>query len=183
VEITGHFSKPRAARRQGGRILSGPLLRSARPFGDPPEEEHQLLEIPVLVDDRDGDGLFDPEDRVLFIAIGLTRWIPQDKTLVRITHRYATHRVYWLTWGGAPGCEWREGGLSSGPLWEGDNPWIATFEEDLLWFPPTASTRMGLEESGGRGLGDGALSLPGLEPGTGSDFTVRLSRARQPSAP
>jgi hypothetical protein len=178
VEVTGAVLEEAGCPATGQSVSSLALYSGpGTAFGDLPEEEQQLLEIPILVDDRDGDGLFDPEDGVLFVAMGLTRWTPQDSNLVRITHRYATHRVYWLTWGGAPGLrmEQREA-APSGPVWEGENPWIVTCEEDLLWFPAHSfDTGWVWENLEGGGSLTIPYSLPGLETGTGSDFTVRLS--------
>ncbi len=178
VEVTGALLEAAGCPVTGQAVSSLALYSGpGNAFGDAPEEEHPLLEIPILVDDKDKDGLFDPEDRILFQAMGLNRWIPRDDDLARITHRYATHRVYWLTWGGSPGLRMEEREAApGGPVWEGENPWIVTCEEDLFWSPAHSfDTGWVWKNLEGGGTVTIPYSLAGLEPGAGADFTVRVS--------
>lgn len=146
-------------------------------FGTNPDDEHVLTETAVLVDDKNGDGIFDPEDRVLFYAFSLNRWITQDGEFLRLVHRYAFHRVYWLTWGGAPGIRISEREASpSGPPWENGNPHMLTLEEDALWYPDQSDdTGWVQEELEGGGSVTIPYSLPGLAQGSGALFIVRLA--------
>ncbi len=157
----------------GLALYSGP----GTAFGDLPDDEHYLQEIPVLVDDVNADGVFDPQDRVLFYAFGLTRWMPESGVLVRLVHRYASHRTYWLSWGGAAGLRMEEKNASpGGPSWEGANPNVTTLEEDVIW-EPAFSTDTGWlwEMLDGGGSVTEPYSLPGLREGTLTTCTVRIA--------
>lgn len=162
-----------------GQSVAGLALHSGpgTAFGDSPEDEHFLQEIPILVNDVNGDGLFDQEDGILFYAFGLQGWMPGEGTPVRLYHRYATHRVYWLTWGGAPGLRMTERDATpAGPPWNGANPHTITLEEDLHWFP-SRSTDTGWVWQKLQGGGSVTLpySLPGLRPESDAEFRVRLA--------
>ncbi len=154
-------------------LFSGP----GTAFNTNPDDEHMLSETAVLIDDKNGNGIFDPEDRVLFYAFSLNRWITQDGEFLRLVHRYASHRVYWLTWGGAPGARIPEREASpAGPPWENGNPHMLTIEEDDLWRPDQSDdTGWVQEELEGGGSVTIPYSLPGLTQDHGALFTVRMA--------
>ncbi len=81
------------------RMLTGPGVM----FGSAPSVLHTPEEVAIEVEDLDGNGLFDGSDGVRFLGRGIERWIPQGDTLRWMQHRYSTHNVYWLTWGGETG--------------------------------------------------------------------------------
>lgn len=91
------------------RLFTGPGMM----FSLEPDEEHNLSEVAVTVIDQNSDGVFDPEDTIEFIGRGLSRWELTDEELTRLQHRYATHNVYWLTWGGEDGL--RTGSIPGDP--------------------------------------------------------------------
>ena len=91
------------------RLFTGP----GRMFGLEPDEEHNLSEVAFTVIDQNSDGNFDLEDTIEFIGRGLSRWEFADEELTRRQHRYATHNVYWLTWGGEVGI--RTGNIPGDP--------------------------------------------------------------------
>ena len=122
-------------------MFTGP----GREFSSVPETGHSLSEVSIIVDDVDSDGLFDAEDRIRFMARSLDRWEYSDPQILEwICNRYATHNVYWLTWGGAAGTRITElpappdGSPSWGPLFSGHD-W---FEENHTWLP-SYETRTG----------------------------------------
>jgi hypothetical protein len=158
---------------EGLGLFSGP----GTVFGTSPGDEHTLAETAVLVDDRNGNGILDPDDRVLFYAFSLNRWITQDGDFLRLVHRYASHRVYWLTWGGAPGVRMEEREASpAGPPWDNGNPHVLTLEEDVLW-QPAQSDDTGWVQAMLEGGGSVTVpySLPGYSQDTGALFTVRMA--------
>ncbi|MBN2609703.1 MAG: hypothetical protein JXA64_11360 [Candidatus Fermentibacteraceae bacterium] len=69
---------------------------------DDPADRHQLREIPVEVMDGD-DGVFNRSDTLKFFGLGLNRLDISRHVPSRISHRYADHNVYWLTWGAENG--------------------------------------------------------------------------------
>ncbi len=146
-------------------------------FETSPEDEHVLTETAFLVDDRNGDGILDPDDRVLFYAFSLNRWITQDGEFQRLVHRYASHRIYWLTWGGAPGARMDEREASpSAPPWENGNPHMLTIEEDVLWYPDQSDDTGWVQEKlEGGGSVTIPYSLPGFAQGPGALFSVRMA--------
>lgn len=116
------------------RLFTGPgIMFSA----SEPGEEHSLEEVAFTVIDGDSDGIFDSTDKIRFIGRGLDRWTPDEGYISRIQHRYATHNIYWLTWGGEAGIRIEETPASPGsfPDW-GDSfimdEWLS---DDLIWEP------------------------------------------------
>ena len=81
------------------RVFSGPGIQFEP---EVPEDHHDLMEIPVEVMDG-GDGTFDGSDTLKFTGLGLERFDISGDELQRLSHRYASHNVYWLTWGGGNG--------------------------------------------------------------------------------
>ncbi len=134
---------------QAGCGVSGAPSQTLRLFTGPgqqfqldvPEEEHLLEEVAFEVLDG-GDGSFDPGDRLRFVARALERWVPQGTLPVYQRHRWASHNVYWLTWGGEPGRRAPE--LASPP--DGSPSWGASYtrdflvEQNLLWKPEIETT-------------------------------------------
>ncbi len=123
------------------RIMSGP---GTQYILDEPGDEHLLSELAIEVHDG-GDGVFDQADTVLFFAQELERFDIQTGILERLSHRYATHNVYWLTWGGENGLridtvsalpdaspEW--GDSLNYSIWqEQDYAWVAGQEKRTGW--------------------------------------------------
>lgn len=113
------------------RMLTGPAVM----FGSDPSVIHEPSEVAIEVEDGDGDGVFDGSDRIRFLARGLERWVPQGDSLRWLQHRYATHNVYWLTWGGEEGAR-TEGGDAApdgSPAYGGRIPSWVLFEEELFY--------------------------------------------------
>lgn len=177
VEISGAMLE--AAGCGSGHPVAGLALYSGpgTEFGTAPDEEHQLGETAILVDDGNGDGILDPDDRIIFYAFSLNGWTTQDGEFQRLVHRYASHRIYWLTWGGAPGVRMAEREASpSAPPWEDGNPHRITLEEDLIWRPDqSVDTGWVQEELEGGGTVTVPYSLPGFAQDMGALFEVRLA--------
>jgi len=117
------------------RLWSGP----GRQFSiDLPGEEHQLTEIAIEVSDG-GDGIFDASDSLYFFAFDLERlkFSPGSSSIERLHHRYATHNVFWLSWGGESGL--RVDTLEAQP--DGSPDWGSSLvhnlwqEHEFLWLP------------------------------------------------
>ncbi|MBD3368848.1 hypothetical protein GF402_00605 [Candidatus Fermentibacteria bacterium] len=159
------------------RMLAGP----GEMFPDEPGAEHQVNEVSIMVRDVDSDGSFDPQDQVRFLARGLDRWEPSGDSLIRMGHRYASHNVYWLTWGGQPGSRMEEraaapqgwpqyGPSMARPYWlERDSVREATYETedgwiwDVLEVGESWERELGL--SGASGIGDLELDLLSVSSG------------------
>ena len=146
VEETGGYRLTGSALENAGCEVVGSPAASLRlytgpgeMFADAPETEHALTEVACMVDDQDGDGIFDPEDRVSFIGRGLDRWslTDQQSGLERLEHRYSSHNVYWLTWGGGNGTRIQEiSGVPDGsPGWGDDIRGDLWLREQDTWWP------------------------------------------------
>jgi len=127
IDVTGALSTTLAMYTGPGRQFSLEL----------PEEEHFLTGVAILVEDG-GDGIFDPTDSLMFFALSLNRFEPTGgDSLERTYHRYATHNVYWLTWGGESGLRMDSLPVppDGSPPWGdslADNVWI---EHETSWLP------------------------------------------------
>lgn len=63
-----------------------------------------VTEIRRHLDDRDGDGVFDPEDGILFFGRGPSLWQYAPGTgYTHVINPYSDQNVYFLTYGGSPG--------------------------------------------------------------------------------
>jgi len=80
----------------GGASLPEDLLQP-RPAG--------LEEIARMIIDQDNDGVFDPEDYVLFYGASPHSWRynPQVKSYSHVTNYYSNRNAYFLTFGGTAG--------------------------------------------------------------------------------
>jgi hypothetical protein len=104
-----------------------------------PDEEHGLSPVSMLVEDG-GDGVFDTGDSLIFFALALDRFEPDEENtgmLHRLHHRYATHNVYWLTWGGETGSRMDTLQVTpdGSPAWGDsldDHVWL---EQEIVWVP------------------------------------------------
>ncbi len=123
-------------------LYSGPGTQ----FAQEPETAHQLQPVAILVTDANNDGLFNGSDEIIFTAGALNRFEYIQRSLEWLFHRYATHRVYWLTWGGADGLRMQEvsGPPDGSPEWgdtaahtvhmEEGGYWLPRWENDTGWF-------------------------------------------------
>ena len=115
------------------RLFTGPGLM----FSNDPEESHELSEVAITVNDQDNDGLFDGDDYLEFFGRGLSRWEVSNQEVLRLQHRYATHNVYWLTWGAENGR--RMGAVSgqpdSSPAWGNTILTDLWLREEHIWMP------------------------------------------------
>ncbi|MEN8208358.1 MAG: C25 family cysteine peptidase [Candidatus Fermentibacteria bacterium] len=110
VSSTGIYAVTGAELEQAGCGITGTPSRALMLFSGPgtqhvledPTDEHQLSELAIEVCDG-GDDIFDHSDTLKFFARELDRFDISDGSLQRLSHRYATHNVYWLTWGGEDG--------------------------------------------------------------------------------
>ena len=106
VSSTGTYAVTGAELEQAGCDITGTPSRALMLFSGPgtqyvledPTDEHQLSELAIEVCDG-GDDIFDQSDTLIFFAQELDRF----DVLQRLSHRYATHNIYWLTWGGEDG--------------------------------------------------------------------------------
>jgi hypothetical protein len=152
VSSTGIYAVTGAELEQAGCEITGTPSRTLRVFSGPgtqfdladPVDEHQLYELAVDVCDG-GDGVFNQSDTLKYFALGLNRFDVSSGELERLSHRYATHNVYWLTWGGENGLridtvsampdaspEW--GDSLSYSIWqEQDYVWVAGQEKQTGW--------------------------------------------------
>ena len=115
------------------RLFTGPGLM----FSDDPADFHELSEVAFTVNDQDNDGLFDGDDYIEFFGRGLSRWEASDQEVLRLQHRYATHNVYWLTWGAENGR--RMGAVAgqpdSSPAWGNTILTDLWLREEHIWMP------------------------------------------------
>jgi len=152
VDATGAYFLTGSLLEQQGCAVTGAPVASLAMFTGPGREfltdtddEHSLEEVAIRVEDLDGDGVFDDEDRLLFLGRSLNRWVYGDSaTVERLYHRYATHNVYWLTWGGAPGSRMQtvQSTPDSSPGWGPGFDAMVWLEEDTSW-RPAYETRTG----------------------------------------
>lgn len=114
-------------------LFSGPGTQ----FDDAPETEHSLLPVAITVEDVNNDGVFNGNDEILFLAGALNRFEYVDRAYQWLWHRYATHRVYWLTWGGENGSRMAEiqGSPDSSPFWGNSSEYITHLEDGGYWQP------------------------------------------------
>ncbi|MCD4775868.1 MAG: hypothetical protein K8S15_07435, partial [Candidatus Aegiribacteria sp.] len=152
VSSTGIYAVTGAELEDAGCEIAGTPSRTLRVFSGPgtqfdlrdPADEHLLSELAVSICDG-GDGVFDQSDTLIYFAMELNRFDVSTGELERLSHRYATHNVYWLTWGGEDGLridtvsatpdaspEWGDSLLCS--IWqEQDYIWIAGQEKRTGW--------------------------------------------------
>lgn len=152
ISSIGYYSVTGDEFAQAGCDVTGVPSSSLRMFTGPgtqftlmdPGEEHSLSEIAIEVDDG-GDGIFDKTDTLRFFAQDLNRFAFNEGVSERLHHRYATHNVYWLTWGGENGLRmdtldatpdgspaWGDSLLHS--LWqEQDYIWAGGYEKSTGW--------------------------------------------------
>ncbi|MDM7992409.1 MAG: C25 family cysteine peptidase [Candidatus Fermentibacter sp.] len=118
------------------RMLTGPGLMFDLEWRD---ETHAASETSILVLDG-GDGSFDAADSILFVGRALWRFEPSPEStppLGRLSHRYDTRNVYWLTWGGEPGrmMESVPSSPDGSPAWPGDLLAPLFVEQEAFWLP------------------------------------------------
>lgn len=114
-------------------LFSGPGTQ----FEDQPETEHQLSPVAITVDDNDSDGFFGSGDEIHFLAGGLNRFEFTNRAYRWLWHRYATHRIYWLTWGSGNGARMTQvqGVPDGSPSWGGAADYIVHLEDGGYWTP------------------------------------------------
>ncbi|MCP4646961.1 MAG: hypothetical protein GY852_04390, partial [bacterium] len=114
-------------------LFSGPGTQFARE----PETEHSLSPVSVLVNDVNEDGIFNGDDTVRFLAGALNRFECFEGSLLWLYHRYATERVYWLTWGGEFGARMESdpGSPDSSPQWGTTVEHVIHLENGGYWLP------------------------------------------------
>jgi len=152
VSSTGIYAVTGQELDQAGCEVTGTPSIALQVFSGPgtqyiledPTDEHQLSELAIEVCDG-GDGVFDQSDTLKFFARGLDRFDISSGEMQRLSHRYATHNVYWLTWGGENGLridtvsalpdaspEWGDSLLHS--IWqEQEYAWVAGLEKRTGW--------------------------------------------------
>jgi len=111
-----------------------------------------------------GDGSFDPNDRIVFYALGLKDWLdyfdPSAPDTVFYDHPYATSNYYYLTWGGAfPGSAARMKKTDAAPS---GNPPRTTFP-DRLYFEKNIVKNFDFGGDGWLWLDIGRNSVPNEE--------------------
>ncbi|MCK5785051.1 MAG: hypothetical protein KAH54_00685 [Candidatus Sabulitectum sp.] len=144
VEETGGYEITCRELESSGCVVSGSPVESIALFSGPGrqfdmthETEHSLLPVSILVDDINGDGLFNGDDTVRFIAGGLNRFEYFERALEWLYHRYATHRIYWLTWGSESGARMQSipGAPDSSPQWGSVVEHTVHLEDGGYWMP------------------------------------------------
>ncbi|MCD4848430.1 MAG: hypothetical protein K8R76_09575 [Candidatus Aegiribacteria sp.] len=152
------------------RLFTGP----GRMFSLEPDEEHNLSEVAFKVIDQNSDGVFDPEDTIEFIGRGLSRWELAGEELARLQHRYATHNVYWLTWGGEDGL--RMGGIPGNP--DSSPEWGESIRSDIwlreehIWNPAKETHTGWVWETTTEG---GSITVPFQVESHGSGSSVEVA--------
>ncbi|MCK5130616.1 MAG: hypothetical protein KAR40_00510 [Candidatus Sabulitectum sp.] len=114
-------------------FFSGPGTQ----FAQAQETEHFLQPVSVIVNDKNEDGIFNGDDTIRFLAGGLNRFEYFEKSLQWLYHRYATDRIYWLTWGGESGARMQsKPGVPDGsPQWGNTIPHTVHLEDGGYWMP------------------------------------------------
>ncbi|MEN8208356.1 MAG: hypothetical protein ABFR50_03805, partial [Candidatus Fermentibacteria bacterium] len=144
VSNTGGYSLSGSDLADGGCEIIGSPCASLKLFTGPglmfsnePSDSHELSEVAVTVNDHDNDGLFDENDSIEFFGRGLSRWEISGQELFRLQHRYATHNVYWLTWGSENGRRMGEvsGQPDSSPAWGNTILTDLWLREEHIWMP------------------------------------------------
>ncbi len=141
---------------QEGCHVTGSSSATLRMFTGPgrqfvmsdPADSHQLSEIGIEVLDG-GDGVFDAEDSILFVGLGILRFEPTPTTVERLYHRYAAANTYWLTWGGETGLRMNSASAEpdGSPGWGDSLPGRIWIEPEYVWMPRVES-RTGWVEGG-----------------------------------
>lgn len=142
ISSTGFYSVTGEEFAQAGCDVTGVPSSSLRMFTGPgtqfnfmdPGEEHSLSEIAIEVDDG-GDGIFDQSDTLRFFACDLNRFAFNEGVSERLYHRYATHNVYWLTWGGENGLrmDTLDATPDGSPAWGDSLSHCLWQEQDYIW--------------------------------------------------
>jgi hypothetical protein len=144
VKDTGPFRVTCSELEAAGCSVSGVPLQSIALFSGPGTQfeqtqntEHFLSPVSVLVDDTNGDGVFNGDDVVRFLAGSLNRFEYSGGNLRWLYHRYATCRVYWLTWGGEQGVRMQgePGAPDSSPEWGSTAEYTVHLEDGGYWLP------------------------------------------------
>lgn len=101
-----------------------------------PADSHELSEIGIEVLDG-GDGVFDANDSILFVGLGILRFEPTPASVERLYHRYASVNTYWLTWGGETGLRMLSASAApdGSPFWGDSLPWRIWLEPEWVWMP------------------------------------------------
>lgn len=151
-------------------LFSGPGTM----FGSDPADKHSLSPVAIQVLDG-GDGTFDGSDRIRFVGMALSRWVPYTGGAEYVPHRWDSENTYWLTWGGEPGRR-----MATVPAAPDGSPqfgdhWIATMiEQESLWDPEHNLTTGWVWTSIPTGDDFDAPFDLGYEPSGNGDLTVRL---------
>lgn len=129
---------------QAGCNVAGAPSATLRMFSGPgrqfemsnPADSHELSEIGIEVLDG-GDGVFDAEDSILFVGLGVLRFEPTPTSVERLYHRYAALNTYWLTWGGEAGMRMISTSAEpdGSPGWGDSLPGRIWLEPEWLWMP------------------------------------------------
>ncbi|MCD4708471.1 MAG: hypothetical protein K8S62_12135 [Candidatus Sabulitectum sp.] len=194
IEETGSYEVTCSELEAAGCDASGSPVESVALFSGPgihfaqvQETEHSLQPVSVIVDDKNGDGIFNDDDTIRFLAGGLNRFEYTQRSLEWFYHRYATHRIYWLTWGGESGARMQSepGAPDGSPQWgntiehtvhlEDGGYWMPRYELRTGWFWKKINsgeqTSVPLNLSDVAGSADVILAFAVSEP---SAFTVTL---------
>jgi len=131
------------------RLFTGPGLM----FSNTPGDTHELSEVAFFVDDNNNDGIFDANDSIRFFGRGLSRWQVAGKEFLRLQHRYASHNIYWLTWGAENGRRIKQvsGQPDSSPEWGNTILYDIWLREEHIWMPEYENTTGWIWESISKG--------------------------------
>ncbi|MCK5842594.1 MAG: hypothetical protein KAH31_10525, partial [Candidatus Sabulitectum sp.] len=144
VEDTGGYQVACSDLEAAGCNASGSPIETMALFSGPgtqfaqaQETEHTLLPVPAIVDDKNGDGIFNGDDTIRFLAGGLNRYEYSDGSLKWLFHRYAEERIYWLTWGGESGARMQSepGSPDGSPVWGNTVEHNVHLEDGGYWMP------------------------------------------------
>ncbi len=153
IEDTGSYQVTCSELEAAGCSVTGSPVQSMALFSGPgtqfamaPAAEHNLEPVAVIVNDNNNDSVFNEGDTIRFLAGGLNRFEYSDGALEWLFHRYATQRIYWLTWGGESGARMQSepGAPDSSPDWgntiahhihlEDGGYWLPRYELRTGWF-------------------------------------------------
>ncbi len=151
-------------------MFSGP----GEMFGFDPAEEHSLSPVAIQVLDG-GDGIFDGGDRIRFVGIALSRWVPYASGAAWVPHRWDATNTYWLTWGGEPGRRMETlPAVPDGSPQYGDYTVETLVEQESQWDPEHSQTTGWVWTTISPGDGFDAPYTLDCEPAGVGELNVRL---------
>ena len=187
---TGVYKLTYAHLESMGVSMSGQKIRNIAIYGNGgfqlPENTHEpvpddVREIPVKAVDADGDGIFDPEDYLVFYARGVVEWKYADGKFTHTLNCYSDYAYYFVKINQFPEKTWQtETSVSTAATHElASYTYHGLLEEDLI--APTGVGRVWFKDLfDAVSTRDYSFTLPELEPSTPVSLSLGLA-ASSPS--